>query len=334
MNKGSDGMNTIVGIDVSKTRLDCAYHTDLAANKVKTKVWSNDPAGIGHLQSWAVSKLGVGIDQITFIMEATGVYHERLAYALHEAGAQVVVVNPAQVRDYAKSLAIRSKNDRKDSVVLARFGATQPWRAWQPEPPAVRELKALLARLSALEKDLQRERNRREKAQVSAASTQVQDSIQWVIEALEQERQRLEQLIDDHINRHPGLKQDTELLESIPGVGPVLSRHMLAVFHSRAFRNARQMAAYLGLVPLEHTSGTSVRGRPRLSKTGSANIRAKLYLPAVVALRHNPHAKAFYERLLARGKSKMAAIGAVMRKLVHICFGVLKHQQPYAPSVS
>ena len=94
-------------------------------------------------------------------------------------------MNPAQIRDYAKSLAIRSKNDRKDSLVLARFGATQPWRAWQPEPPAVRELRALLARLTALEKDLQRERNRQEKAQVSVASPQVQQSIQLVTDALE-----------------------------------------------------------------------------------------------------------------------------------------------------
>jgi transposase len=327
-------MKTIIGIDVSKHKLDCGFFRDLAAGKVKTKVWPNDPQGHRHLVAWSTQNLGVALEQITFVMEATGVYHEALAYALHETGAQVVIVNPARVRDYAKSLAVHSKNDRKDSLILARFGLTQPWQAWQPEPPAVRELRALLARLTAVEKDLQRERNRQEKAQISAASAQVVHSITVVIAALEAEQRRLKALIDDHIDRHPDLKRDVKLLESIPGVGPILACYLLAVFRSRAFRSARQMAAYLGVVPVEHTSGSSVRGRPRLSKAGSAVIRAKLYMPAVVALRYNPDARATYERLLAKGKSKMSAIGAVMRKLVHLCFGVLKHQKAYAPSAA
>jgi transposase len=327
-------MKTIIGIDVSKQKLDCGFYRDLGTGKVKTKVWPNNPQGHRQLMDWTVHHLGVPIGQISFVMEATGIYHEALAYTLHEAGAEVAIVNPAQVRDYARSLAVHTKNDRKDSLVLARFGLTQPWRAWQPEPPAIRELRALLARLTAVEKDLQREHNRQEKAQISAASEQVLASIEVVITALEQEQRRLTRLIDDHIDRHPDLKQDRALLESIPGVGAVLGRHMLAVFHSRSFTTARQMAAYLGLVPVEHTSGTSVRGRPRLSKTGSAVIRAKLYMPAVVATTHNVEARATYERLIARGKSKMSALGAVMRKLVHWCFGVLKHQQAYSPTVA
>ncbi len=327
-------MKTIIGIDVSKQKLDCGFYRDVESGKVKTKVWPNSTQGHQKLIDWAVQQLGVSIDQVTFVMEATGVYHEALAYALHEAGADVVVVNPARVRDYAKSLAVHTKNDRKDSLVLARFGLTQSWRAWQPEPPAIRELRALLARLTAVEKDLQRERNREEKAQIGAAGDQVLASIEVVINALEHEQQRLTRLIDDHIDQHPDLKQDRALLESIPGVGAVLGRYMLAVFHSRSFDTARQMAAYLGLVPVEHTSGSSVRGRPRLSKSGSSIIRAKLYMPAVVATTYNPEARATYERLLARGKSKMSALGAVMRKLVHWCFGVLKNQQTYSPAVA
>lgn len=327
-------MKTIIGIDVSKHKLDCGFYRDLASGKVKTKVWPNDPQGHQQVMDWATRNLGVSLNEVTFIMEATGIYHEALAYVLHDAGAAVAIVNPAQVRDYAKSLAVHTKNDRKDSLVLARFGLTQPWRAWQPEPPAIRELRALLARLTAVEKDLQREKNRQEKAQVAAASEQVLASIELVVTTLEQERQRLSRLIDDHIDQHPDLKKDRQLLESIPGIGAVLGPHMLSVYHSRPFRSARQMAAYLGLVPVEHTSGSSVRARPRLSKAGSATLRAKLYMPAVVALRHNPDARLTYERLLASGKTKMSAIGAVMRKLVHLCFGVLKHQQAYAPAVA
>ena len=150
---------------------------------------------------------------------------------------------------------------------------------------------------------------------------------------LEAERKRLESLIDNHIDRHPGLKEDRALLESIPGVGPVISQQMVAVIRSRSFNWASECAAFLGLVPIEHESGSSVRGRPRLSKQGDGRIRAKLYMAAVVATRHNPDIRHQYNRLLKRGKSKMAAIGAAMRKLVHICFGVLKHQTPYRPQI-
>lgn len=140
-------------------------------------------------------------------------------------------------------------------------------------------------------------------------------------------------MIEQHIDNEPQLKEDKQLLESIPGVGKVLSRYMMSLFQSRDFNSAAQMAAFVGTVPMEYQSGTSVNRRPRMSKAGSAKIRAKLYLPAVVATRYNPDAKALYERLLEKGKSKMSALGAVMRKLVHICFGVLKHQQCYSPQV-
>ena len=327
-------MNRIIGIDVSKHKLDCGYFVNLETGKVKTKVWPNDAAGHAQLIDWAQRQSGAQIEALTFVMEATGVYHEALAYALHEAGATVVVANPAQIRDYAKSLAVRTKNDRKDSLVLARFGETQSWRAWRPEPKEIRELRQLLARHTAVQNDLQRERNRQEKAEVSRAGEQVQYSIGLLIEALEQESRRLEKLIDDHIDRHPRLRHDRELLETIPGIGPVVARHILALYHSRDFRSARQMAAYIAVHPVEHQSGSSIRGRPRMSKAGNALLRAKLYLPAVVASTYNPTLKAFYQRLINKGHAKKSALGAVMRKLVHQCFGVLKHQQAYSPTAA
>lgn len=323
-------MKTVIGIDVSKSKLDCLWLREIDGHKVKMKVHPNTPGGFEQLQAWAQKQTGQTIKNILFVMEATGIYHERLAYALYEAGAQVAVLNPAQVRDYAKGIAVRTKNDKKDSLVLALYGAKESVRLWQPEPQSIRRLKALLARLSALEEDIRREKNRLEKAQISPDNQTVEDSIHTVLVGLEQEKKRLEKLIGNHIDGDPQLKNDQHLLESIPGVGKVLGRYMMAVFRSRPFHSARQMAAYLGAVPVEYQSGTSVNKRPRLSKAGSATIRAKLYLPAVVACRYNPTAKALYERLLARGKAPMAAIGAVMRKLVHICFGVLKHQKAYS----
>ena len=114
-----------------------------------------------------------------------------------------------------------------------------------------------------------------------------------------------------------------------PPWGRQVGTHLLVILPSHAFLSAEQLAAYVGWVPVERQSGTSVRGRPRLSKAGPARVRAILYMAAVVAIRYNPHIKSLYERLLARGKAKKAALGAAMRKLVHLCFGVIKTRTPY-----
>jgi transposase len=151
------------------------------------------------------------------------------------------------------------------------------------------------------------------------------DSIQF----LKNQIDKIQKDIDDHINTHPNLRRDYELLISIPGVGQRVGNNILSVIHSQNFDSAEQLAAYLGLVPVERQSGTSLLGKARLSKAGPPRIRAVLYMAAVVATRRNPHVNALYERLLAKNKSKMAAIGAAMRKLVHLCFGVLKNQLPY-----
>ena len=321
----------IIGIDVSKAKLDCVWLRDPITLKIKSKVFPNTPKGHKTLLVWLDKQTGEIPTALHCVMEATGIYHERLAYALYEAGVRVSVVNPAQMRDYAKSLGTRTKTDKQDSLVIARYGVAQQPRLWQPEPPEVRRLKALIARYEAVKQDIQRELNRLEKAQISQTSEAVITSIETVHQQLDEEKTRLAELIDEHIDQHPGLKQDRALLESIPGVGPVVSQQMVAVLRSRCFDAAPQCAAFLGLVPIAHESGSSVRKRAHLSKTGNAQLRAKLYMAAIVAIRHNPDIKHLYERLLRRGKSKMSALGAAMRKLVQICFGVLKHQTPYLP---
>ncbi len=318
-----------IGIDVSKDKLDICWLRDVETKRMKTKVFKNTGKSHQALLDWALKSTNCSIDGIQFVMEATGIYHEAVAFTLYQAGARVVVVNPALIKAYASSLGRRSKTDKKDSYVIARYGYTQQPTAWEPEPEAVRHLKALLARYTAVEKDLQREQNRLEKSAIAQHPDIIIESIEQMIQALEAERQRLKKQIDSHIDQSPTMKKDRQLLESIPGVGPTISMHMVALYRSRDFNKASQLAAYLGLNPIQHESGSSVRGRSRLSKAGNAKVRAKLYLPAVVATRYNPDIKLQYQRLLSKGKSKMSALGAAMRKLVHICFGVLKHQTPY-----
>jgi transposase len=326
-------MLQIVGIDVSKSKLDCVWLKDPSTLKGKSKVVENSKPGIEGLANWLTSTIGLTSDGILVIMEATGIYHESLAYTLFNQGFKVAVINPAQIKAYSKSLGNTHKTDRQDSWVIARYGATQSPGLWTPEPPEIRELKALVARLEALDKDCQREHNRLEKAQTSGTTPIVLQSIRTMIEQLSQEKKRLERQIDDHIDRHPHLKKDRQLLTSIPGIGPTLSRLMLSVIHSRPFKNAEQLAAFLGVIPKLVESGV-FKGRSALSKKGPPSVRAKLYMAAIVASRHNPDVIKQKSRLLAKGKTKMQALGAAMRKLVHICFGVIKNQTEYSPQAS
>jgi transposase len=317
-----------LGIDVSKAKLDCCLVKQDSPDKRKSKVLANSVAGVAELLRW-LGKQGAQIDKIHVLLEATGVYHELAATALYDNGLIVSILNPAQVRDFGKGLGVRTKTDAMDSWLLARFGLLQKPAAWQPPPVHVRTLRTLLSRRQALMEDLQRERNRMEKAQATETPELIYQSLQDGIAFLERQLAQLQKDMNHHIGQHPDLKQDLALLQSIPAVGPQVSCYLLCVMRSSSFRRAKQLAAYLGLVPVERLSGTSVHGRAHLSKAGSPRIRAMLYMAAIVGIRHNRQVKALYERLLAKGKCKMAALGAAMRKIVHLCFGVLKNRSPY-----
>ena len=325
-------MTYFVGVDVSKKKLDCVWLRDVEQVKIKSKSIPNDAEGYSQLVGWLRQHVSQELSEVHVVLEATSVYHEGLAYFLADQGVKVSVTNPARVRDFAKGLGKQHKTDKQDGVLLARYGALTHPVLWEPEAVEIRELKGLLWRLSALEQDLQREVNRHDRAYLSGSSEVVLASIRDMSEQLKREIIRVKQQIDDHINRHPGLRKDRELLESIPAIGPVLSRELLALFRSRCFASAGQAAAFVGLVPKLRESGPW-KGRSHLSKSGSGALRAKLYFAAIVGVRYNPDISSQYERLLKNGKTKMQALGAAMRKLLQICFGVLKHQSKYHPQL-
>jgi transposase len=319
-----------LGMDVSKDKLDNCLLRDATDTRRKTKVVANSPSGLATLLSF-VEKEGIRPDELHVIMEGTGVYHQLAAETLCDAGVTVTIANPAQVKDFGRGMAVRTKNDTKDSFVLARYGALLKPAPWTPPPPAARQLQAYIAREDAIKKDIEREQNRKEKSVVGRAPEDVLASIDETIDFLNAQLKAIRKKIDSHIDKHPDLKDDMKLLTSIPGVGPETGHHMLSVMHTHQFRSAEQLAAYLGLVPVERQSGTSLHARPRLSKAGPKRMRAALYMPAVSALQWNPHVRALKERLAAKGKSPMAIVGAAMRKLVHLCFGVLKTRKKYSP---
>lgn len=319
-----------LGIDVAKAKLDCVL-LNPESQKRKNKTVENSSEGISLLLK-ALQGWGVELGEIHVVMEPTSTYHELAALALADAGCTVSLINPAHLRRYAQSVGARSKTDAADSALLARYGAAEKPKTWEPPSASARALKALLARRDAVAEDLQRERNRTEKLATTEVPDSVRQSLSEAITFLEKQLETLQREIERHIDDDPDLRGKRELLLSIPGVGDRVSQHMTALLASHRFETAEQLAAYLGLVPVEWQSGSSIKGRPRMSKAGPAHLRKLLYMPAVVAVQHNPHIRTLYERLIKHGKHKMAAIGAAMRKLAHLCFGVVHTGKPYSPS--
>jgi len=326
-------MSVVVGLDVSKRRLDAAIQRAESGKWYDRKV-ENSEAGVVQLLERICAKLKVTPKALRVVMEATGPYHENAAVWLHARGCEVCVANPKRVRDFAKGMGLLNKTDRADARALAQYGIHADLHLWTPPPPEAVELKALLNRLSVLKKERGRECNRLEKAQAGLLPDTVLASIHRCIASLDAEIKRINDQIDDHFDQHPGLREDKKLLDSIPGIGRESSHYLVSLFTAREFSSARQAAAFVGLSVVHHDSGSSVRGKPHLSKKGSGKLRSLLYMAALAAVRHNPALKGFYQRLKQAGKPAMAAIGAVMRKLVHIAFGVHKHRKPFNPQLA
>ena len=315
---------TILGIDIAKSKFDCCL---LLNSKFKHKVFKNNQEGFINLSSW-LSKEGVSL--VHACLEATGNYGHELAEFLYNVGHKVSMVNPAQIKGFAQSALSRTKTDKVDAKLIARFcQALQPG-SWTPLAPETKQLQALVRRVDALQNMLNQENNR-----LSVASSVTVKFIQKHITYLENDIKQTKKLIRDHINSHPNLKTKSDLLESIPGIGKATIAVLLGEIRcTEDFSSARKLAAFMGLVPRQFISGSSVRGKSRLCKTGNANLRKALYMPAIVAKQYNPVIEAFCERLKLAGKPPMVIIGAVMRKLVHIIFGVLKSGKPFNPKVA
>jgi transposase len=312
-------MESILGIDIARRKFDVALQV---AGKFKYKSFSNDQSGFTALSSWLD---GHGARSVHACLEATGSDGEALALWLVDASHRVSVVNPAQIKGFAQSLLARNKTDRVDSRIIALFCQAHQPPAWVPPPLEIRQLQAWVRRLVALQDLRQQEDNR-----LGTASAEVAASIHSVIAVLDREIAAVRQRIRDHFDQHPGLRQQRDLLDSIPGIGEATISSLLAFIGDiQRFSHAKQLAAFAGLTPRQVQSGSSVHGLTRITKAGNPLMRRALFMPAIVAVRHNPAIKAFYQRLRAAGKSGRSAIVACMRKLLHIVFGVLKSQQPF-----
>lgn len=314
---------TWIGLDVSKDTIEVCL---LRANgKTHFKQFPNTASGHTKLLRWTQHLDEGGTSH--FCMEATGSYSNAVALFLAEAEQKVSVMNPARIHFFARSQGQGNKTDKADARIIAIFCRKEHPELWRAAAPEIRELAALMRRYHAVQELLTQEKNR---LQVPSQPKAVLTSIKGIVRCLEKEITRLKKQIREHFKNHDNLKRDAQLLQSIPGVGEITAWDLLAELPDVSqFDSAQAVAAYAGLAPREHRSGTTIFKKTRLSKQGNARLRKAMYFPAVSALKSNPLVKAHYERLRAAGKMKMVALAAAMRKVLMICYGVLKHQQPF-----
>ena len=305
--------NVFVGIDVSKDWVDVAVRPTGAAWRA-----AQDEAGMNAL----VQQLHELHPRLV-VLEATGGYETLLVVALGTAEVPVAVVNPRQVRDFARSQGKLAKTDLLDAAVIAQFGEVSDPVAQPLAPAAARELEALVARRRQVVQMRVAEQQRRQRA-----LPVVQRRIDRVLAVLELELQDIDKDLTDRLRESPLWRERENLLRSVPGVGPALTFALLAGLPELGSMTRKQVAALVGVAPLSRDSG-KLRGQ-RTCWGGRANVRTALYMPALVAVRHNPVLRAFYERLLAAGKPKKVALTACMRKLITILNAMLKHQIPWA----
>lgn len=314
----------VLGVDIAKRKFDVAL---LVNNRLKHKVFANAKEGFAELVAWLKKQ---GVDHVHVCLEASSTYGEELATYLHDAGHRVSIVNPARIKGFAQSELLRTKNDKVDAGVIARFCAAMRPESWVPLPPEIRRLQALVRRVDALMSMRTQELNR-----IETTHETVVASLREHVVYLDQEIANLKKQITKHIKNDPNLKTKRDLLSSIPGIGEATIAAILAelTLFERCDR-VQKVVAYIGLAPREFTSGSSIKGKPRLCKMGNARMRKALYMPSLVAMQYNPVIIGFAQRLMLRGKNGKVIVCAVMRKLVHIIFGVLKSGRPFDPTVA
>lgn len=316
------------GIDVSAKNLVIRW--EARPGKPQSLEVPNTPQGHREL----CAKLSVSSTPIQVCLEATGNYSLDVALALHEHGISVMILNPRAARDFAKALQNRSKTDAVDAQVLLEYAQRMEFHPWQPPAPALLQLRDLSRRIKALTRQRIQEKNRLEATSCCQGfSPAVRRDIESHLRYLHRSVEKLQQQALHLIEKDRSLHQACQRFMSIKGIAAASALHLMAeLMMLPSDMTARQWVAYAGLDPRHHESGSSVQKSTPISRTGNAQLRGSLFMPALVASQFEPHVKAFYEKLQQRGKSRMQALVAIMRKLLHSIHGMLRNQEDFQGS--
>jgi transposase len=319
----------ILGIDLAK--LSFFYRLDDASGKrIASGTWQNNPKAVIQFIEHLKTLLEGSLEQLHAGMESTGRCEAHLFPALQEAGARVSIINPAQIKFFAISLNRRGKNDPMDAATIARFVRERQPRATVPLTTSQGRLKEIVAEIDHLVAEGVRVGARL--SEVGPACREVASSLSRQKKFIDKQIAALELNILSLLQADQELAAEFKLLNSIPGIANRTAARILAQLAGKDFQSARQMAAYAGLTPRENTSGTSLKGKTRLSKQGNSKLRQALYMPALAFWHHCNEVKPWADAIALRNHSKKSALGAVMRKLTHVIFGVLKHHKPFNPA--
>lgn len=311
-------MATYVGIDIAKHRFDLAFEP-----QQKMQHFDNDIEGIRRCRE-TLEQLRPDL----IVMEPTGGYEVPLVVELQAAGLPVAVVNARRIREFARATGRLAKTDKLDAQAIARFAQVLQPPAQEALDEQTRTMKALVARRHQLVQMHIAEHNRLE----HAGDETIAQSIQTLLKTIAQQIDNVEREIQDHIDHLPELKQKTQWLESTPGIGPTTASLLVTELPELGRLNRRQIAALVGVAPINRDSGT-YRGK-RMTGGGRRHLRARLFMPTLVAVRYNPLIRRFYQQLLERGKTKMVALIAAMRKLLTILNTMLKKNESWKPKTT
>lgn len=310
-------MRNCIGIDVAKK------YFDLHILKTgQDRRMENSTAGIGKCVA-----LCNKIKPELIVTEATGGYELTLAATLQAKGFAVAVVNPRRIRDFARAAGQIAKTDKLDARIIAQFAATMEPMPTERINENTQKLKALMARRNQLVDLHTAESNRLEHAN----SKEIRRSIAAVLKVIEAQLKTIDRQVKEHIENTPRLRRRSEILDSVPGIGPTTAHMLVTELPELGRLNRRQIAALVGVAPIARDSGT-FRGK-RMTGGGRKKIRSRLFMPTLVAVRHNPVLRAYYNKLLSRGKCKMVALVAVMRKLICIMNTMTKNNQEWDPNL-
>lgn len=313
---------TVLGIDVGKNEFVCEL---LGSDQRASKKFNNTARGFEQLAAWLRNR---GARKVHACLEATGGWSEDIAAYLQDRGHVVSIVNPLQIKAFGQSELSRTKTDKADAALIARFCLAMKPAPWEPPTPHEQRLRQLVRRRRALVETRTQEHNRLGAPGMESVQTSIAASIAF----LDTEIASLDKQIKDTIEGDDDLRGKRNLIESIDGVGPGTSSTLLAETpHINAFPTAKALAAFAGVCPQERRSGTSVSSS-HVTRIGNRDIRRVLYMAALAAMRCNPLIQTFAQRLRERGKRPMQIIVAVMHKLVILIFGVLKTRQPFDPA--
>lgn len=312
----------VVGIDIAKATFTAAVKIN---HQYQVEEFKNDLSGCRNLLEWLKKEEH---KEYYFCMEATEKYSRLSAAFLQEQGYFVSVVNPVRIKYFMKSQLTRNKTDSIDAKLIAQFGELLTPSVWKPARCEEIELQALITRLDTVEKLLLQEKNRLGEV----PHTAVIASIQEMLKHLTQQIDQMEEQIKQHVKQYIFLNDKIQLLKTIPGMGDKTSQRIVAFLGDvTRFSHPKQITAYVGLNPRQRQSGSSIQGCSGISRMGNAYLRKILYMPALVAIKHNPIIKAFYVSLIRKGKPKKLAVCAAMRKLLHLIYGILRSGKPFDP---